>query len=326
MIKGSELANAELHQAKERAEQECGQLQHQLQQRLAEQNALMYSYERRLGDLLLNRLRLRAPLLATEQAVISVRQRLVRARLAAERRLPATKGGRFRIVTTICDTFPIYSQTFVYQELVQLARQGFDIRLIYSTLDSRDYLSTNFAYLWKAKRRLLPSRRIHEQDLAHYRARMPEKINSLVDQLCNASGLARQALLSHDNFLQAFTFTRMVEAYRPQYLHSYFFYNCSLMSLIAGYLLNIPRGISCYADHLLKDYELKVVPLHLALCDIVVATSQRIKQELLELAPQADPNRIIVKPNGIDTTFFPVLQRAEPRDRRTVSSRFGLPH
>src|SRR5581483_9456897 len=259
-----------------------------------------------------NRVRLRVPLLATEHAVISLRQRLSRARLVAERRLPAARGRRQRIVTTICDTFPIYSQTFVYQELVQLARHGFDIRLIYSTLDSRDYLPTNFGYLWKVKRRLLRSRKVHEQDFARYRTRMPEKIDSLMDQLCGASGLSRQALLSHDNFLQAFSFTRMVEAYRPHYLHSYFFYNCSFMSLIAGYLLNIPRGISCYADHLLKDYELKVVPLHLQLCDIIVATSQRIKQELLGLAPQADPNRIVIKPNGIDTAYFPVLQRAEP--------------
>ena len=104
----------------------------------------------------------------------------------------------------------------------------------------------------------------------------------------------------------------MVEAYRPQYLHSYFFYDRSLMALVAGYLLNIPRGISCYADHLLKDYELKVVPLHLELCDLVIATSERIKQELLEIAPQTDPNRILVKPNGIDTECFPVMQRLEP--------------
>lgn len=297
-----------------RLEQARSQLEAQLQQRLAEQNALVYSYEQRLGDLLLNRFRLRASLLATEQAVISMHQCLTRARLGMERRLPTAQGKRHRMITTICDTFPIYSQTFVYQELTQLAQQGFDIRLVYSTLAARDYLSKNFEYLWQVKRRLWPSRRIHEQDFARYRARMPEKIDALVDQLCCASGLSQQALLSHDNFLQAFSFVRMVEAYRPEYLHSYFFYNCSLMSLIAGYLLNIPRGISCYADHLLKDYELKVVPLHLQLCDIVVATSQRIKQELLDIAPQTDPSRIIVKPNGIDTTVFPILQRADPME------------
>jgi glycosyltransferase involved in cell wall biosynthesis len=141
---------------------------------------------------------------------------------------------------------------------------------------------------------------------------MPEKVEVLVQKLCEASGMTRHNLIHHGNFLQAFSFTRMVEAYRPQYLHSYFFYDRSLMALVAGYLLNIPRGISCYADHLLKDYELKVVPLHLELCDIVIATSERIKQELLEIAPQTNPSRILVKPNGIDTECFPRIERSEP--------------
>ena len=153
---------------------------------------------------------------------------------------------------------------------------------------------------------------MHERDFAHYQARMPDKVQTLVEKLCLASGLSSEALLHHDNFLQAFSFTRLAEAYRPHYIHSYFFYDRSLMALVASWLLDIPRGISCYADHMLQDYELKVVPLHLELCDIVIATSQRIKQELLTLAPQADPERILVKPNGIDTENFPVMQRSEP--------------
>jgi len=85
------------------------------------------------------------------------------------------------------------------------------------------------------------------------------------------------------------------------------------MALVAGYILDIPRGISCYADHVLDDYELKVVPLHLELCDTVIATSERIKAELLAMAPKADPARIVVKPNAIDTTWFPRIERREPQ-------------
>jgi colanic acid/amylovoran biosynthesis glycosyltransferase len=110
----------------------------------------------------------------------------------------------------------------------------------------------------------------------------------------------------------------MVEAHRPEYLHSYFFYDRSLMALVAGYLLDIPRGVSCYADHLLKDYELKVVPLHSEQCNIIIVTSERIKQELSGIAPKTDPLRILVKPNGIDTECF-------PRGWHTVSPGFGLP-
>lgn len=294
-------------------EQERGQLQEQLKRQMAERNGLLYSYERRLGDLLLNRLGLRAPLLAAEHVVGAVHQRFMLTRLAAESRLFAGSK-RNRVMATVCDIFPIYSQTFVYQELTQLARHGFNVRLVYSKLDSRELLSNRFGDLWESKRRLFLSHRVHEKDFAYYQARMRERVESLIQKLCESSGMARHDLIQHGNFLQAFSFTRMVEAYRPQYLHSYFFYDRSLMALVAGYLLNIPRGVSCYADHLLKDYELKVVPLHLELCAIVIATSARIKQELLDIAPQIDPNRILVKPNGIDTEFFPVMHRDDPAE------------
>jgi len=179
-------------------------------------------------------------------------------------------------------------------------------------LNSRDYLHPQFAELWGVKRRLNVHWKIHKEDFEHYRARIPEKTESLISRLCAASGLSRQELVSHGNFLQAFSFTRMVESYRPHYLQSYFFYDGSLMTLVASFLLGIPRGISCYADHMLKDYKLKVVPLHLELCDLVIATSKRIKKELLEVAAATEANKILVKVNAINADRFPVAERREP--------------
>ena len=83
-------------------------------------------------------------------------------------------------MATICSTFPIYSQTFVHQELTQLAHQGSDVRVIYSECDSRDFLSPQHSRLWEGKRRLLLNTEVQRRDLAHYRARMAEKIDRLV--------------------------------------------------------------------------------------------------------------------------------------------------
>jgi glycosyltransferase involved in cell wall biosynthesis len=215
-------------------------------------------------------------------------------------------------MASVCCNFPIYSQTFVHQELCQLIHSGYALRVVYSKLERRDNLQSQHSSLWPVKRRLSLNRATHAKDFARYQRRMPEKVNSLLMKLCEASGMSRQELLGHDNFLEAFTFTRFVEAFRPHYLHSYFFYDRSLMTLVASYLLGIPRGVSCYADHMLNDCELKVVPLHLELCDIIIATSERIKGELLTLAPHVDPNRILVKPNGIDPEQFPIVERSEP--------------
>jgi len=71
----------------------------------------------------------------------------------------------------------------------------------------------------------------------------------------------------------------------------------------------VPRGMSCYADHQLADYPLKLVPLHLRTCDVVVATSVRIAGELQALA-DAPLTNVIVKANAIDTRRFAATRRA----------------
>jgi glycosyltransferase involved in cell wall biosynthesis/SAM-dependent methyltransferase len=223
-------------------------------------------------------------------------------------------GARKRIMATACWSFPIYSQTFVYQELTQLIRRGFKVRFIYSRLDREQPMPSQFSRLWRARRRLILHPSVCERSYAYFLERMPERIDALVEMLCRASGMTPQEVRGHYHFLQAFSFARMVEAYRPDYLHSYFFYEGTLFTFIASYLLDIPRGVSCYADHMLEDYALKVVPLHLRQCSLVVATSERIRRELRVIAPELDPERIIVKPNAINAARFPVVSCREPKE------------
>ncbi len=228
-------------------------------------------------------------------------------RLAAERALQRAVFGRKPtpcVMATACWDFPIYSQTFVYQELTHLVRQGYSVRFLYAHLESRDRLPDAFSCLWRARRRLVLHEAVCARDYAYFTRREPEKVEMLIDLLASASGLDREAVRAHRHVRQAFAFARMVEAYRPDYLHSYFFYEGTLFAFVASYLLGIPRGVSCYADHVLEDYELKVVALHLMQCDVVVATSRRIKEELRQLAPGADADRIVVKPNAVDVTQF----------------------
>ena len=265
------------------------------------------STEVRLGRLLLDRLRLRRPLLFAHGVLARIGQRATLLRLAAGRALHGQ-----RVMATICSEFPIYSQTFVHQELEQIATAGHTVRIAYSTSGGRKALGGRFDGLWRGRTRLVQHRPIHRRHLLRYERTEPARVGSLLERLADASGIPMDSLRDHDNVLEAFTFARMVEAWRPEYLHSYFFYDRSLMALIAAELHGIPRGVTCYADHMLADYELKVVPLHLELASLVVATSRRIKQELLALAPTTDPERILVKPNGVATERFPVLQRHEP--------------
>jgi glycosyltransferase involved in cell wall biosynthesis len=56
---------------------------------------------------------------------------------------------------------------------------------------------------------------------------------------------------------------------------------------------------------MLQDYPLKLVNLHLQTCDVIVATSRRIRAEL-ETLHGAPLHQVIVKPNAIDTSGFRV--------------------
>ena len=63
---------------------------------------------------------------------------LLLARLRVERWLDSTKADRSpRVVVTACWAFPIYSQTFVHQEVASLAQAGFSVRFLYTRLASR---------------------------------------------------------------------------------------------------------------------------------------------------------------------------------------------
>jgi len=217
-----------------------------------------------------------------------------------------------RLMASICGNFPIYSQTFVYQELVQLQAYGFEVRHAYSFSLPRSDLHKAFSSLWSRKVLLDHDYERHQRDFDYYKERFPERVQALISEVAKESGMSEGDVTHHHDFLRGFTFTRMVEAWRPTWLHSYFFYERSLYSLIAGWILELPRGISSYADHLLEDYELKLVPLQLRLCDVVVATSARIKEELLSLAPEIDPDKVVVKPNAIDSQHFPVVKRSAP--------------
>jgi glycosyltransferase involved in cell wall biosynthesis len=318
-----------------RLEEELALQKNLVNQRTWERDGLRRAPEFRLGDLVLNTMKLKTPLRSLEKKSAKLRVAWTRTRLRAERRgWIHSSGGKPKVCATICWNFPIYSQTFVHQELTQLKNRGFDVRVIYSMLESKDHLPKQFHALWKAKRPMHLDRHVHENDYKLWKARQPDRVEHLVRRLCDASGLAREKLEQHDNFLQGFSYARLVESWGADYLHSYFFYDRSLMSLIAGELLELPRGVSCYADHLLKDYELKVVPLHLQTCELVIATSARIKRELLQLAPDVNPDKILVKPNAIDCTRFPVIPRPEPEPgqpfRLVVTSRIepkkGLVH
>jgi glycosyltransferase involved in cell wall biosynthesis len=242
---------------------------------------------------------------------------LMRMRREAARSSTTSADRKLRVMATACWHFPIYSQTFVYREVLALVANGFDLCFLYGGLTSRRQLPDDLMGLWKLKRRILYAERTASDDFHYFQGIKPEKVAQIRRSISEASGLSEQEVNAHPHFRHAFSFARMAEAWQPDYIHTYFFYEQALFGYVASTLLGIPRGVSCYADHMMQDYELKLVGLHTATCDVVVATSARIKRELEAIAGVPLPNAI-VKPNGIDAGSFEAAARPPSSDGRVL--------
>ncbi len=266
---------------------------------------LRSSPEYLLGDRIWNRAggsRIGVPMVT---ALHAWRDRRNRARLALGRLAHRAGLGKPQAVVAACWSFPIHSQTFVYQEMQALAWTGMACRVFCCDTNPVTELPAAFSGLWDQRLVMQTNWDMNQRDLDHFQRTRPARVEALLAKLAEATGLSREALLNESIVRTGFTFARHVELAGAPYLHTYFFYDQSFLGLIAAFLLQIPRGITAYADHMLGDYQFKCVPLHLELADIVVATSRRIKAELGAIGGGRFDDKIIVKPNGIDVARFP---------------------
>jgi len=202
-------------------------------------------------------------------------------------------------------SFPVPSQRFVYEELAALGRAGFDVRLAWSRRESAADLPQRFAPLAARGIEVTGAASAGRRDLAWFRATRPARLEAALEELAEATARSVPELVARREVLRALAFARLAEAARADYVHGYFFYEGGLAAHLAARLLDLPRGVTCYADHRLDDWDLKAVPLQLARSALVVATSRRIAAEVAALCPAAAA-RTLVKPNAISTAAFPV--------------------
>lgn len=297
-------ARQQLEQAQERAARE-------LQQRRQETELLLRSREFRWGDRLWNR----TPLAYLSRRGKKWYRKLLglRDRWLRPRQPPSPGRAQGVAVVTACWQWPIYSHTFVYQEMLGLTHMGLDVLLFHWELGDTSQLHRAFEYLAEHRLQLQPVWEEHLRDRDHFERTRPGRLRSFLDRVAAATGRSADELANEPLVLQGCTFARRAELAGARYLHSYFFYDQSFMAMQAAWLLGLPRGVSCYADHMLDDYAFKLVPLHVELADVVVATSARIKRELSQKSGGRFDDKIVVKPNGVDGARFAPIARPERR-------------
>lgn len=225
----------------------------------------------------------------------------LRMRLQLEYRLSVRSANskKQRVWMTSSGTFPWDSQPSVCHESLQLMKVGFDVRLAYSALAPHTQLPIGAEPVWGIGRRMLLYKFVADRDFVHYNRLMPQHVHKLAQRIADASEMLEEEVYNHHHFRQAFSFTRMVQAWHADYIHTSCSYEQALYGLTGSTMLDLPSGVSCHADHILRDDDLKVVGLYLRSCDVVVAASGRITEELEEIAGEPLAAAII-KPNGLD--------------------------
>ncbi|MGC6486793.1 MAG: glycosyltransferase, partial [Planctomycetota bacterium] len=294
-----------LSHAKRGLEEQLRQLRGELARVDQQVTTLLGSPEYRLGHYLWNK----SPIGYMARTTKNWFQRLFGAKDSATTtpRPSETKTGT--AVVAACWQWPIYSHTFVYQEMISLGATGLDVQLFHWDLTDTGDLHAAFEYLNQNRTLIQPNWDQHKQNKAHLEQAYPGKLRSFLERIAPLVDKTADELEEEPIVMQACTFTRQAELAGARYLHSYFFYDQSFMAMLAAWVLDLPRGVSCYADHMMDDYAFKLVPLHVELADVIVATSARIKQELSELSGGHWDDKIVVKPNGVDGERFPARAR-----------------
>lgn len=299
-----------LTDSKNKLEHKRNDLLHQVAKLKQEMERLMKTREYRTGNLIWNKM----PLGYMSRRGKKWYRRLVNAKDRAKMMFKgSSKKAHGTAIVAACWQWPIYSHTFVYQEMISLSHMGLDVQLFHWDLGSTDQLHAAFQYLFDNRTQLQPVWESHKKDKEHFDKTKPGKLRSFLERIAPLCGKSVEDLEKEPIVLQGCTFARMAELAQARYIHSYFFYDQSFMAMQAAWLLDLPRGVSCYADHMMNDYPWKFVPLHVELCDVIVATSARIKSELSNMTGGKFDDKIVVKPNGVDGDRFPARQRP-PRD------------
>jgi glycosyltransferase involved in cell wall biosynthesis len=308
-LKKSESKSEELARTKSALESQRTDLAQKLARLQETHDGLLKSREFRSGNFLWNKLPLAYMSRRGKKWYRRILDAKNRCMMVGSRLLGRKKQVQGTAVVTACWQWPIYSHTFVYQEMIALTQMGLDVRLFHWDLGDTGQLHAAFKYLDEHRTLIQPIWENHLRDKEHFDKTKPGKLRSFLERVAKITGRSVDDLEKEPLVLQGCTFARMAELAGAKYLHSYFFYDQSFMAMQAAWLLDLPRGVSCYADHMLDDYPFKLVALHVELADVIIATSARIKRELSHISGGKFDDKIVVKPNGVDGARFPGVER-----------------
>jgi len=224
--------------------------------------------------------------------------------------------GRSKEIVYLFTRFPMYAMTFIFQEIHQLKRAGFPLRLVTLERGPREELHGEWDELWDLIEEVTtgdPAE--HLRNYQYFRQRFPERVGRLASRF--AASHPEGDPFTSDYLLPAFTIARQLLHRQVGYLHSHFTFRDSTLAYIVGRLLEVPRGFTVHADCFI-EHPFKLLQEQLDDSDLIVTLSQQAADYLRQLGGDRNAGKIVLKRNGVDVRRF--RQPAQPAARTRIVS------
>lgn len=209
-------------------------------------------------------------------------------------RLGQARGQQPRLVLAATWEFPVAEHDGVLRQMQAWLDDGFDVRVFHGVAGDRAQLAARFGRLL---RRMVPIETVFEigrRDLQHLRATRQPQLDAFLQRVATGVGRTLDELQRDPVVLRACSFTRMVELFGADYLHSYFGQELSFAAMFAAAVLGLPRGISCLGDRVQDGFAFALVPLQLQTADVIVAADAGAADALARLGGDACRPRLLV--------------------------------
>jgi glycosyltransferase involved in cell wall biosynthesis len=235
-------------------------------------------------------------------------------RLAERMRRPPR---RTKEIVYLFTRFPVYSMTFIFQEIQQLKRRGLPVSLVTIQRGRREDLHEEFSDLWDQIEEIATSDPDeHLRNYHYFLQRFPERVRHLAGRFA-ASHPGGVDPFTSDYLLPAFTIARHLLDREVGYLHSHFTFRDSTLAYMVGRLLHVPRGLTVHADCFV-EHPFKLLQEQLDESDLIVTISQQAADYLRELGGDRNAGKIVLKRTGVDVRRF--RRRAQPAARTRIVS------
>ncbi len=215
----------------------------------------------------------------------------------------AAVGGRGHTVAYVMSRFPKLTETFVLDEIVQLTRNGWEVK-IFPLWREHAKLVHDDALTWVQAAQFLPALSLEIlKDNVYWMVSRPQRYFSALWNVVLHNILSPRFLAGAlAAFPKASTMARRMQAQGVQHVHAHFASHPAAIVFVVNKLTDIPWSFTAHGSDLHREQAMLAEKVSSA--KFAIAISQYNKRVILEHCAAADAEKVKVVHCGVDLSNF----------------------